>query len=279
MKIHLLSCIWKRPQVTELFLAGIKRLQNDFDVSGTIVVSTDEDMALVTSLLPSNFDVISYPNNPLSNKFNQGLFHAMKSEWDGLLIMGSDNLLSNEGLGLLIDSNKPYVGFGDIHFFSTETREWRLFTHDSTRLIGAGRLIKREVLNLLCNRVTCYFRKDRDIAGVTYKAREPFETTMDVAKYYEGLDYVRDISRPRNKGLWENNLECALDNSSEMHLAMLGFAPFKIKDEKVHLIDIKTNQNVTNFNRFMGCKEGFSPNWFMSNEEIMLLNNIKYEQE
>jgi len=279
MKIHLLSCIWKRPQVTELFLAGIRRLQNDFDVSGTIVVSTDEDMALVTSLLPSNFEVISYPNNPLSNKFNQGLFHAMKSEWDGLLIMGSDNLLSNEGLGLLIDSNKPYVGFGDIHFFSTETREWRLFTHDSTRLIGAGRLIKREVLNLLCNRVTCYFRKDRDIAGVTYKAREPFETTMDVAKYYEGLDYVRDISRPRNKGLWEKGLDCALDNSSEMHLAMLGFAPFKIKDEKVHLIDIKTNQNVTNFNRFMGCKEGFSPNWFMSNEEIMLLNNIKYEQE
>lgn len=279
MKIHLLSCIWKRPQVTELFLAGIRRLQNDFDVSGTIVVSTDEDMALVTSLLPPNFEVISYPNNPLSNKFNQGLFHAMKSEWDGLLIMGSDNLLSNEGLGLLIESNKPYVGFGNIHFFSTETREWRLFTHDSTRLIGAGRLIKREVLNLLCNRVTCYFRKDRDIAGVTYKAREPFETTMDVAKYYEGLDYVRDISRPRNKGLWENGLECALDNSSELHLAMLGFAPFKIKDEKVHLIDIKTNQNVTNWNRFADCIEGNEPNWFMSEEEINLLNHIKFDQD
>jgi len=278
MKIHLLSCIWKRPQVTELFLAGIRRLQNDFDVSGTIVVSTDEDMALVTSLLPSNFEVISYPNNPLSNKFNQGLFHAMKSEWDGLLIMGSDNLLSNEGLGLLIDSNKPYVGFGDIHFFSTETREWRLFTHDSTRLIGAGRLIKREVLNLLCNRVTCYFRKDRDIAGVTYKAREPFETTMDVAKYYEGLDYVRDISRPRHKGLWENGLEQGLDNSSELHLAMLGFAPYKISSKFVHLIDIKTNQNITNWNRFLDCKEGVSPKWFLNDEEVDLLSKIKFEQ-
>jgi len=279
MKIHILSCIWRRPQVTELFLAGIRRLQNDFDVSGTIVVSTDEDMALVTSLLPSNFEVISYPNNPLSNKFNQGLFHAMKSNWDGLLIMGSDDLLSNEGLGLLISSNKPYVGFGDIHFFSTETREWRYFNHDSTRLIGAGRLIRREVLNLLCNRVTCYFRKDRDIAGVTYKAREPFETTFDVAKYYEGLDYVRDISRPRNKGLWENGLEKGLDNSSELHLAMLGFAPFKIKDEKVHLIDIKTNQNVTNWNKFADCREGNEPNWFMSEEEVNLLNHIKFDQD
>jgi hypothetical protein len=60
---------------------------------------------------------------------------------------------------------------------------------------------------------------------------------------------------------------------------MLGFAPFKIKDEKVHLIDVKTNQNVTNWNKFADCREGYKPTWFMSEEEINLLNHIKFDQD
>lgn len=260
-------------------MMGMKRLSQEFDIEGTFVVSEDEDYNTVRRFAPSNFNIITAPNNPVSDKFNAGFFEAMKTDFDYLLIMGSDDLLSNDGLRLLIDTNKHYVGFGEMAIYGTQTSEWRRYKYDSGRLIGAGRLIKREALESFMNRCVTYFRKDRDFGGITYKARQEFETSVSIFNYLKSIDFVVDCSRPFNQGLWEKGLNRGLDNSSELRLVMKGYVPNKIESEKVHILDIKTDQNITNFDKFLDLKPNSDPTWFLSNEELHCLKGLKYTQD
>lgn len=258
-------------------MAGMNRLNKEFNLSGTFVTSTAEDFELVRRYAPHHFNVIQYENQPVSNKFNHGFFEAMKSDWDYLLIIGSDDLLSNEGLQLLLDAGRPYVGFGEMHIFGAETHEWRRFKYEEARLIGAGRLIAREALNSFVNRCTTYFRKDQELGGIVYKAHEPFEISVDGAKYLESIGLVKHISKPYNLGLWENGLNRAMDNSSELRLLMKGYTPFKVISDKVHVVDVKTDQNITSWSRFADVKPNDDPKWFMSYEEREIIRGLRFE--
>jgi hypothetical protein len=141
-KIHILTCFYKRPEVTRIFLEGIRRLQSEFNISYTFVCSLQEDIDLIES---EGFKTYLFANEPLSNKWNFGLNTAMRTDFDELLILGSDDLISNEGVKLLLNCPRSYRGFGDIYFYHIRTKEFGYFSQ-SERLIGAGRMIRKDAL-------------------------------------------------------------------------------------------------------------------------------------
>jgi len=144
MKICLFACVWQRPQIVEVFAAGVRRLQETFDIEPFVVVSTDEDFEVCRGL---NLNPFMHFNLPLGYKHNAGLTGAFKKEWDAIILMGSDNLISNEAVQMMIDSKLPHVGFRSM--IAYETRDGKMLNHTydkNTRIIGAGRMISRAAL-------------------------------------------------------------------------------------------------------------------------------------
>jgi len=283
MKIHLLTTFYLRPSITPLFIEGVKRLWGTADLEGTFVVSNEEDYHNLqdyiekVKLPTSAFTIIQFPNNPVSNKHNAGLFEALKRKWDALLIMGSDDLLSNEGLALLAEhiEQRPYVGFNKMHVFSNLTHEWRKFEYsDCGRLIGCGRMIRREVLDRLTNISTVTFKEEQVLNGISYLPRTPYDFPYDVAIYLLSINFAKIVSsKVHKRGLWNEGLNRGLDHSTEMNLAGMGIAPYVIKTEKIHLIDVKTDQNITSFRNFKDMNVE-NPKWFLGEREKEMIAKL-----
>ena len=144
MKICLFACVFGRPQITKVFAAGVRRLQETFNLEPFVVVSTDEDFELCAEL---NLNPFMHVNLPLGHKHNAGLTEAFKTPFDSLILLGSDNLISNEAVQMMIDSKLPHVGFRSM--IAYETRDGKMLNHTynkNTRIIGAGRMISRTAL-------------------------------------------------------------------------------------------------------------------------------------
>ena len=141
MKIHVLSAAWKRPEITRICFEGIKRL----GLNATIAISEESMIPLCDEF---GFDYAMVPNNLLGRKWNYGLRKAKEHDFDYLLILGSDNLISD----CLIDRYKEYdfdmIGVKDLYIFDSGTKKTKYFQGYSEEMsIGAGRLISRKVIN------------------------------------------------------------------------------------------------------------------------------------
>lgn len=287
MKLHALACFHIRPQLHEIFVAGLK---NANITSATFVCNSDydggkEDKIRLRELSEKygiTTQIVLAPNNPVSNKHNYGLSRSLELDWDALVIMGSDDLISPEGVELLKENlkQKTYVGFNQVHFLNSETFEWIKYKYEDRRLVGCGRAIRRDVFDRISRVSTITFRKEQEIAGAIYEKNYPFDFPEPVALYLESIGFAKIVSREaRFKGLWESGLNRSLDHSSEMHLAMLGYAPHVIKTDRVHLIDIKTNQNVTFWGNLFTKSEVANKDeamWFLSEDIRVMISKLKF---
>jgi hypothetical protein len=155
-KIQLLTAVWKRPEITRVCFEGIKRLQQHnpdvFDVQCTVAISELEMLYLCDEY---GFGHIKVNNSPLGGKWNAGLHKALQSEFDYLMFIGSDDILSCS----LLDYYLPHMeagtasfGIQDLYVYSVVRKELKYFggyqNHDMT--IGAGRMIHRSVIEQ-CN--------------------------------------------------------------------------------------------------------------------------------
>ncbi len=141
MKIHVLSAVWKRPEITRICFEGIKHL----GLNATIAISEESMIPLCDEF---GFDYAMVSNNLLGRKWNYGLRKAKGHDFDYLLILGSDNLISD----CLIDRYKEYdfdmIGVKDLYIFDSGSKKTKYFKGYSEEMsIGAGRLINRKVLN------------------------------------------------------------------------------------------------------------------------------------
>ena len=271
MKIELLTCFYKRKEITEIYLEGFKRLQKDFDIDYTFVASEVEDSAFIRE---QGYNCLTFKNEPLSDKFNFGLNQALKKNWDYLLIMGSDDLLSNEGLGLLLDNSYSYKGFGDIQFYNSMSKEAIHFKYDKDRLIGAGRLVSREAVERVVFKTGVALRKTQMIGNEVYSVRQEFLLPNSSAKYLDNIGYGK-LGKNVVSALWNNGLKSGLDHSSEMSLALNGYTPYKVVSDKCHLIDIKSDVNITQwFNLAKTGKKIEFDTWFLSDKEKELISRL-----
>lgn len=142
MKIHVLTAVWKRPEITRICFEGIKRL----GFQATVAISEESFIPLCDEY---GFDYVMASNNLLGRKWNYGLRKAKEHDFDYLMILGSDNLISD----CLIDKYKEHegvdmIGVKDFYIFDSVIKKVKYFEGYLEEMsIGAGRLINRRVIN------------------------------------------------------------------------------------------------------------------------------------
>lgn len=213
MHIHIITCVWQRPQIAQLFFDHYTQLLEQMPPSNTLsmcVCGSPNDNVL--PLMPKWAHYTSHSNQPLGNKWNKALEASKCIEFDYVLVMGSDDFINLEGLNWLFDQARKgfdFVGFKDMYMVDSATKRvayWRGYEKRPNTTIGAGRLIKREVIEAL-----------------NWKLWSPTKR--------KGLD--GSMGRIMKK---------------ELEARGLNIKRARMIDENVRLFDLKSGQNMNSFN-------------------------------
>jgi len=151
MKVLIHTLVWKRPEVTELAFKGFDRIQKRLDEAGI------ESEVLITSSEPDhtargilrNYHVLEEPNFPVATKYNNAMLHTLDYEWDYLLEMGSNNLLSDQYLEAWIEAAKEGKEFFGLRNFISLHQNHETCTYYYTRrpwkISNLGRGARRDL--------------------------------------------------------------------------------------------------------------------------------------
>ena len=153
--ISIVSAIWKRPALTEIFLDSLVRYRKDYGI--TAVVAGSEGEATKNMCALRGVTYIEVKNNPLSNKFvkasqKAAALHNPKA----LMILGSDDFVDNaliERYIRLLENGADVVGITDCYFYDTVSSRsvyWKGYTNfRKGETIGMARMLSMKVFNRL----------------------------------------------------------------------------------------------------------------------------------
>lgn len=139
VKIGLLTATWRRPTLTKIVLDHYASM--DYSVRLAMVSDMSERYA--------KWIVAYSENKPVSNKWQLGLRQVRQFEFDALMIVGSDDVVTPEYLEAcryMIAHGADYIYLPGAYFY--DAYAGRMFWGQAERL-GMGRVISRGLLNRL----------------------------------------------------------------------------------------------------------------------------------
>lgn len=241
---------YKRIEILEIMLNGlerIKRQHKDIEFLPFAVYSNKPEGDLLKKY---GVRSLKFSNKYLGRKKNAGLKELMKLEWDYLLELGSDDLIS----GKLIDLYKPLwekvedcFGVNACYFLDGKTGKVAHFSHDYA--IGAGRCIKKTVFKGFNKRVKVRFLHSVGGEMTVGKGKEMIFTRKIADRMGKNVEIIEEQNEPF--GLWSDKKQIALDADSAFRLGANGFGVKVIDAEKeILVIDIKSDENIHSFEGF-----------------------------
>ncbi len=156
MRVAIVSAVWQRPEVFEMFAKGIKHLiSNCKDIEFTVIISGSEGEKSKSMVEKHGFIYIEMPNDPLAVKMNATVIRAREFNVDYILGVGSDDIITPELMYKYLEymnSGIDYIGVTDFYFYDTVSKKssyWGGYREPYRRghTCGAGRLISKRLLN------------------------------------------------------------------------------------------------------------------------------------
>lgn len=150
MKIGILTCAYKRPQISELYCLQIERLRETYGdlFLPIVVVSSIEDKTIFDA---HNIETHMYANSPLGAKFQYGLYQ-LRDRVDAVMLLGSDDLIDNTMIDKLLKEEEELVWPIGLYITNTvgdKKGEVRLFDWFYKNYSSVGRLVKKSLLDRL----------------------------------------------------------------------------------------------------------------------------------
>lgn len=147
MKLALIIAVYKRHDLERIVLNNFKRQSEKFGFEIIIAGSEGE----VSKELANGCHYVEVDNFPLSNKHNSMLEVAKKLEVDGVVLMGSDDIVNDafwSNIYKFKSTDKDVKGLTDLYFYSTKSKQIGYFVgyKNSTQTAGAGRFFSKYVL-------------------------------------------------------------------------------------------------------------------------------------
>jgi len=270
MKILIRISIWKRPEITEVCLSGVLRLMlySLHDIKCLCFGSEKWAKDMVErygKLAPFEFEFVE--NYPLGRKLNTGLDLALKRDWDYMMELGSDNLVSNK----LLDLYENYYGidlFGcdKVHF--VKKGKAKLVNYNLT-LMGAGRMHKRDMIERIATNV----HRVEFLQGVaskcwTYNKGDIVYMKATDAMYHQRCGHCHIISIG-HVHLWDEHLSNGLDGNATTKMIFHGATnqvvpvPIYEKDVEIverfpYVVDIKSDVNIWKYEDLEGEKADYN---------------------
>jgi len=213
MRIGIITAIWQRPEVWDMFKRGVMRLRNQYeDVEVEVCVAGSEGHRSQNRCKEKWIHYVEVPNNPLGRKMNEAALLAKNKGYDYCLLVGSDDIICNKLFDLYLDSAEQgidYTYLMDGYFFDTMSRlalYWGGYKdHRKGDSLGAGRFLS----NKLLDKLDWQMWYDVKLSGM-------LDSAMD--EKMKQLEYTE-------KAIWLKESDCML-------------------------LDIKSSTNMTTFNRW-----------------------------
>jgi hypothetical protein len=146
MKIIVLTAVWQRHELFEIFKQGFERIKKDSEHELKLVTIGSENIRF------SDLH-IEAPNQPLSNKWQSGINYIKDLEWDYVLILGSDDLICSNLLKTYtpaMEKGFDLIGLIDCYFLDSRNNSfnfWKGYTnHRRGESIGMARMLSRDLL-------------------------------------------------------------------------------------------------------------------------------------
>ena len=151
MKIAIVTAMWKRPEIFEMYAQGIHNLKPKHSLQVYTVGSEGAKSKELSHKY--GFKYIEYDNKNLSNKHNAACMAARAFRPDYLLFLGSDDILSPETYSYLesvMEQGIDFIGMTDFYFYDTSTNKsayWGGYI-DKRRghTVGAGRVVSARLM-------------------------------------------------------------------------------------------------------------------------------------
>lgn len=159
IKVAIVSSVWKRPEVFEMFAKGIHALEaNKFieiDIEFYIIIAGSEGVESQSMVEKHGFIYVEMPNDPLAAKVNQPVLIAKQLKVDYVLCLGSDDIISPELIFVYESYMRKAIDFiavTDFYFYDLASKKaayWAGYTDKRKgHTVGAGRLISSRLLGL-----------------------------------------------------------------------------------------------------------------------------------
>jgi hypothetical protein len=138
IKLAIVTSIWKRPEVVELFVKGVDNLRlncSEFDIQVIVSGSIQDDENITAKgyefddLLNESkefFKYIEIPNEPLAAKVNATTYACRNLNVHYVLCMGSDDIISPELLNEYAKHMRKgidFIGVTDCYFYDTVSKK------------------------------------------------------------------------------------------------------------------------------------------------------------
>lgn len=157
MRLAIVTAVWQRPEIFEMFAAGVAMLQQHFKGRLEIVCCVAGSEGWVSRNMVNsrpNFFYVEHPNQPLGQKMNAAAILASRLTPDYCLMVGSDDII---GISLMekyyvsMQQGVDYTYLMDCYFFDVVSKRglyWGGYTKSFNKglPLGMGRLISARVL-------------------------------------------------------------------------------------------------------------------------------------
>lgn len=152
MKLGILTALWARPNITMIFLDRMMNIKNRYGIEVVAVGSDDEyrDECAAREIIYTDFE-----NKPLGAKWNHGLKVCQNLDTTHMMILGSDDFVSDEFIEYELEFGKDidFGGCKDLYMLGANPRrrgynQFYYFRYKGY-LVGPGRIFSRRILDLL----------------------------------------------------------------------------------------------------------------------------------
>ena len=219
-------CVWKRPELTEVFYTAFERYkvqfaENGFELLLYVCGSEDIHKEMAESRGHKYFHC---ENNPVSKKFQKLISSAMKDDWDYWLLMGSDDFLTEDGPEFIsMQMNGGYDAGCPSHigFFSLKRREG--FVLRDCKRLGAARWYKREILDKVEDGIIYPGEQNKTLDKISQETIFKWSEVLP-HKFNQRL-YVYDIKSDTNIWSWHNIKKHRINSKEKWNGGMSHLVP------------------------------------------------------
>ena len=209
LKVAIVSAVWGRKEVFEMFAKGINHLIENMDIEFHVIIAGSEWDESKKMVQKHGYTYIEIPNEPLATKHNSTTYACRNLGVDYILCLGSDDIISLELMKeyeIHMRNGVDFIGVTDFYFYDTVSKKssyWGGY-REKFRLnhtCGAGRVISNRLM-----------------------------------KHWDFMP-------------WENKHSKVLDNSMEQKLSEISHTKkiFSLKEKGLFGLDIKSSTNMTPF--------------------------------
>ncbi|MDV6328085.1 hypothetical protein Q5L94_08440 [Idiomarina sp. Sol25] len=248
--ILILTCVWKRHELTECFYQYYSRIQRELKDTIDLQLLAVGSEKSVSRLLCEQygFDYVEFDNQPLTQKWQAGMDASKSKDFDAMVILGSDDFVEKDVFFLYkkaLDRNVHFYGFRDMYIYDVPSKcfgHWlgygsapidQLQPQRVGETIGLGRFLSRALLEYLSFNI--------------------WETVEE----NRGLDRLMKESLIEKTGLFPVACGDEYEVSVNGELHRLGLVADTFEAQKLVGVDVKHDTNVTDFRKYNISPECF----------------------